>query len=43
MFNQKVKFTILQIDNKINIDNINNELEKNICAAKQRAEEYHDK
>ena len=28
MFNQKVKFTILQIDNKINIDNINNELKK---------------
>ena len=43
MFNQKVKFTILQIDNKINIDNINNELEKNICASKQHAEEYHDK
>ena len=43
MFNQKVKFTILQIDNKINIDNINNELEKNICASKQHAKEYHDK
>ena len=28
MFNRKVKFTIPQIDNKINIDNINNELEK---------------
>ena len=43
MFNRKVKFTILQIDNKINIDNINNELEKNICASKQHAKEYHDK
>ena len=38
-----MKFTILQIDNKINIDNINNELEKNICASKPHAKEYHDK
>ena len=38
-----MKFTIPQIDNKINIDNINNELEKNICASKQHAKEYHDK
>ena len=43
MFNQKVKLTIPQIGNKINIDNINNELEKNICASKQHAKEYHDK
>ena len=39
----KVKFTIPQIDDKINIDNINNELEKSICASKQHAKEYHDK
>ena len=38
-----MKFTILQIENKINIDNINNELEKNICTSKQHAKEYHDK
>ena len=43
MFNRKAKFTVLQIDNKINIDNINNELEKNICASKQHAKEYYDK
>ena len=43
MFNRKVKLTIPQIDNKTNIDNINNELEKNICASKQHAKEYHDK
>ena len=28
MFNRKLKFAILQIDNEINIDNINNELKK---------------
>ena len=43
IFNRKVKFTILQIDNKINMDNINNELEKNISASKQDAKEYHYK
>ena len=35
MLNRKVKFTIAHIDNKINIGNINNELEKNISASKQ--------
>ena len=39
----KAKFAIPQIDNKINIDNINNELEKNISSSKQHAKEYHDK
>ena len=28
MIDQKVKFTIPHIDNKINVDNVNNELEK---------------
>ena len=42
MFNRKVKFTIPQIDNKKRFDNINNELEKNVCASKQHAKEYHD-
>ena len=43
MFNRKVKFTIPHIDRKINIDNVNNELEKNISASKQHVKEYHDK
>ena len=43
MFNQKVKFTILHIDNKINIDKVNNELEKNISTSKQHAKESHNK
>ena len=44
IFHQKVKFTIPRIDNKTNIGNINNELEKkNISASKQQAKEYHDK
>ena len=43
MFNWKVKFTIPHIDRKINIDNVNNELEKNISAFKQHVKEYHDK
>ena len=43
IFNRKVKFRIPHINNKINIDYINNELEKNISTSKQRAKEYHDK
>ena len=38
-----MKFTIPHIDNEINIDIINNELEKNISASKQHAKEYHYK
>ena len=38
-----MKFTIPHIDNEINIDIINNELEKNISTSKQHAKEYHDK
>ena len=40
IFYRKVKFTI---PHKINIDNINNELEKNIFASKHHVKEYHDK
>ena len=43
MFNRRVKFTILHIDNKINIDKINNELEKSISVSKQHEKEYHNK
>ena len=38
-----MKFRIPHINNKINIDYINSELEKNISTSKQRAKEYHDK
>ena len=41
MFNRKVKFTVPHTDNKINIDNISNELEKIISASKHHAKEYH--
>ena len=43
MINRKVKFTILNIDNKIKIDNITKEFEENIFASKHHAKEYHDK
>lgn len=32
MFNQKVKLTILHIGHKVNVDNTNKELEKDISA-----------
>ena len=43
MFSRKVKFTIPHIDNKEDIDNANNELEKNISASKLRVKDYPDK
>ena len=43
MFNRKVKFTIPNIDEKLNIDNINKDFKKNISASKLHAVKYHDK
>ena len=43
MFNRKVKLTLPHVDNKINIDNISNELQKIIFAFKYPDKRYHAK